>query len=393
MNELSPQNGSLVVQDLSKRFKARKSPPISALESVSFHVDPGEVLALLGPSGSGKTTTLRIIAGLETPDSGRVLIGKTDLVSTPPARREIGMTMQEPTALPHLTVRENLDLGLRFERVRSEDRHERLSRIAERLGIFGLLDRYPHELSVGQKQRVSLGRALIGRPRALLFDEPCQCLDPGRRADLREEIRRVVHWADIPAVLVTHDPYEALLVADRIGVMQSGRLTQIGSADEVYRRPTTVDNAILLSPLGLNQIEGEIWTEESSTSFRSKCGRIQTALTLRDNAPAPSQNYPVPAILALRPDEVQLAPVDASNSQRCGEVLESCPKGPFLHSRVRFGSEEWGIVEPKTSKPFEQGHAVNAGFADQGGLLFELETGALTPFVVQSTDPDDPNKN
>jgi putative spermidine/putrescine transport system ATP-binding protein len=212
---------------------------VLALDGLDLDISGGEFLALLGPSGCGKTTALRAIAGFDRPDGGRVLLGGRDITDVPANKRDMGMVFQAYSLFPNLTVAENVAFGLR---VRRRAKGEQTRRAVELLDLVGLADRgdrYPHQLSGGQQQRVALARALAVAPQVLLLDEPLSALDAQVRVQLREEIRRIQLELGITTVFVTHDQAEALSVADRVGVMRSGRLEQVASPDELYERPAT----------------------------------------------------------------------------------------------------------------------------------------------------------
>jgi iron(III) transport system ATP-binding protein len=224
---------ALRLRGLRKRYG-----DVVAVDGIDLGVEAGTTCALLGPSGCGKTTTLRLIAGLETPDEGEVAIGE-DTVSTPrrslpPERRRIGMVFQDYALFPHLDVAGNVGYGLgrRPDRVRVEA-------MLETVGLGGLGRRHPHELSGGQQQRVALARALITEPRAVLLDEPFSNLDAGLREKVRREAREILDAQGVTSVFVTHDQEEALSVADVVAVMNEGRIEQVGTPEEVYSRPAS----------------------------------------------------------------------------------------------------------------------------------------------------------
>ncbi len=223
----------LVLKAVSKRFGRTV-----AADAVDLDI-PSEFFALLGPSGSGKTTMLRIIAGLEQPDRGRVLIHDEDVTREPPYRRGIGMVFQDFLLFPHRTVAENILFPLRMQRSSAAEQQERLAWITNLVRLGGLEERYPHQLSGGQKQRVALARGLVSRPKVLLLDEPLANLDRELRREMEVEIRRFQIELGIPFVYVTHNQEEALTMADRMAVMRDGRLEQVGAKLDLYHRPRT----------------------------------------------------------------------------------------------------------------------------------------------------------
>jgi putative spermidine/putrescine transport system ATP-binding protein len=212
---------------------------VHALDGLDLHLHPGELVVLLGPSGCGKTTALRILAGLEQPDAGTVRVGGQDLTRVPANKRDMGMVFQAYSLFPHLTVLDNVAFGLKL---RGRSRSERRSRAGDMLDLVGLgtqKDRYANQLSGGQQQRVALARALAIEPAVLLLDEPLSALDAKVRVQLRDEIRRVQIDVGTTTLFVTHDQEEALAVADRVGVMNAGRLDQIATPAELYSSPAT----------------------------------------------------------------------------------------------------------------------------------------------------------
>jgi len=219
---------------ITKRFG-----DFTALDDVSLEIPDGSLTALLGPSGSGKSTLLRVIAGLEAPDAGSVEIAGADATGVPPQRRGIGFVFQHYAAFKHMTVRDNVAFGLK---IRKRGKAEIAARVGELLGIVGLdgyAERYPSQLSGGQRQRMALARALAVEPRVLLLDEPFGALDAKVRGELRAWLRRLHDEVHVTTVLVTHDQEEALEIADRIAVMDHGRIEQVGGPRDLYDRPAT----------------------------------------------------------------------------------------------------------------------------------------------------------
>jgi len=212
---------------------------VSALNGLSLTLAPGELVALLGPSGCGKTTAMRLVAGLEEASGGRVVIGGADVTNVPASKRDVGMVFQAYSLFPHMTAWQNVAFGLQMRKVGTDDRRRRAGEMLEVVGLSGFADRFAHQLSGGQQQRVALARALAIHPKILLLDEPLSALDARVRARLRDEIRRIQLEVGITTLFVTHDQEEALAVADRVGVMNKGRLEQLGPPTEVYSRPAT----------------------------------------------------------------------------------------------------------------------------------------------------------
>jgi sulfate/thiosulfate transport system ATP-binding protein len=222
----------IAVKDVNKHYG-----DFHALHDVSIDIAPGKLTALLGPSGSGKSTLLRVIAGLEVPDDGTVIIEDRDVTNVPPQRRDIGFVFQHYAAFKHMTVRDNVAFGLK---VRKRPKNEITAKVDELLGIVGLAgyqERYPSQLSGGQRQRMALARALAIEPKVLLLDEPFGALDAKVRAELRAWLRRLHEEVDVTTVLVTHDQEEAMELADRIVVLHDGRIQQVGAPREVYDNP------------------------------------------------------------------------------------------------------------------------------------------------------------
>jgi sulfate transport system ATP-binding protein len=219
----------------------------AALDNVDFTVPAGSLTALLGPSGSGKSTLLRAIAGLDTPDTGTITINGVDVTGVPPQRRGIGFVFQHYAAFKHLTVRDNVAFGLKIRKLPKSEIAEKVDNLLEVVGLAGFQTRYPNQLSGGQRQRMALARALAVDPQVLLLDEPFGALDAKVREDLRAWLRRLHDEVHVTTVLVTHDQAEALDVADRIAVLNKGRIEQIGTPAEVYDSPA---NSFVMSFLG-----------------------------------------------------------------------------------------------------------------------------------------------
>jgi sn-glycerol 3-phosphate transport system ATP-binding protein len=228
--------------------------PMRAIDDVSLTADEGSLLVLLGPSGCGKSTTLRLIAGLEQLDGGKITIGGTDVTHLTPAQRKISMVFQSYALFPHLSVAENIVFGLRVRRISRAERDARLQRVAEIVGLEKLLERKPSQLSGGQRQRVALGRAIIAEARVCLMDEPLSNLDAKLRHEMRTEIRALQQRLGITMVYVTHDQTEAMTMADRVVLMRDGRVEQNGTPEQLYNRPATAFTARFIGTPPMNLI-------------------------------------------------------------------------------------------------------------------------------------------
>ena len=226
------QTNAITVRGANKRYG-----DFVALDNIDFDVPDGSLTALLGPSGSGKSTLLRAIAGLDQPDSGTITIKGEDVTGVPPQRRGIGFVFQHYAAFKHLTVRDNVAFGLKIRKRPKAEVKEKVDNLLEIVGLAGFQTRYPNQLSGGQRQRMALARALAVDPQVLLLDEPFGALDAKVREDLRAWLRRLHDEVHVTTVLVTHDQAEALDVADRIAVLNKGRIEQVGSPTDVYDSP------------------------------------------------------------------------------------------------------------------------------------------------------------
>jgi putative spermidine/putrescine transport system ATP-binding protein len=222
------------LEDLQRRYGNA-----TALAGLTLTLAPGELVALLGPSGCGKTTALRLLAGLEEPDSGRVVVDGVDVTNVPANRRDIGMVFQAYSLFPHMTAMRNVEFGMQLHDVGPVERRKRAGDMLELVGLSAHAHKYAHQMSGGQQQRVALARALAIEPKVLLLDEPLSALDAKVRSRLRDEIRRVQLEVGTTTLFVTHDQEEALAIADRVGVMNAGRLEQLGPPTTIYSRPAT----------------------------------------------------------------------------------------------------------------------------------------------------------
>jgi multiple sugar transport system ATP-binding protein len=242
--------GALAIQNVRKSFGA-----VDILKGINIEIDAGEFLILVGPSGCGKSTLLNMIAGLDTPSSGRILIGDRDVTPLAPKDRDIAMVFQSYALYPNMNVAENIAFALEMRKVPKPERLAAVQRVAKMLQIDHLLDRKPGALSGGQRQRVAMGRALARNPKLFLFDEPLSNLDAKLRVEMRAEIKLLHHRTRTTTVYVTHDQVEAMTLGDRIAVMKDGVVQQFGSPDDIYSRPATRFVAEFIGSPAMNLIE------------------------------------------------------------------------------------------------------------------------------------------
>ncbi|MEW6200975.1 MAG: ABC transporter ATP-binding protein [bacterium] len=290
---------NLEFEQVSKSFGV-----VKVVSDFSLHVEPGELFFLLGPSGCGKTTCLRIVAGFVRADAGRILFGGRDATDLPPHRRNAGMVFQNYALFPHMTVRQNIDYGLRFRSLPQAERRSRAETVMEAVQIAELAGRYPGQLSGGQQQRVALARALIIQPDILLLDEPLSNLDARLRVELRDEIRRLHRLFRTTTLYVTHDQEEALSLADRIAVINSGSIEQVGAPQDIYHHPANTFTARFIGETNL--IRGTIKSVDSHNAALISTGCGDAAAKLRQPLPIGNSVF-----LSIRPQHVHIAQMNS----------------------------------------------------------------------------------
>ncbi|MGH3716391.1 MAG: ABC transporter ATP-binding protein [Micromonosporaceae bacterium] len=288
---------SIQVRGARKSFRPHRGDVVQALDGVDLEVADGELLVVVGPSGSGKSTLLRAVAGLETLDAGTVSVAGRDVTRLPPGRRDVALVFQDYALFPHLNVADNIGFGERARGGRRDAVSAKVAAAADSLGLGKLLRRYPRELSGGERQRVALARVLVREPKAFLLDEPLANLDADLRLRTRAELRTVQRRLGAATLYVTHDQHEALALGDRVAVIHTGRVEQVGTPDEVYARPATGYVARLLGALPMNLLPA----------------------SLAGGGPAP--------ILGVRPERLRVVAGAATGARLDGEVVAVEPGG------------------------------------------------------------------
>jgi multiple sugar transport system ATP-binding protein len=313
-----------------------------AARGLDIAIADGEFMVLVGPSGCGKSTALRMIAGLETPTAGRVLIGDQDVTALPPQDRDIAMVFQSYALYPHMSVRQNLAFGLRMRGAAPATIADRVAQAAGALGLDAVLDRKPSQLSGGQRQRVALGRAMVRDPKVFLFDEPLSNLDAKLRVETRAELARLHRRLGATIVYVTHDQEEALTLGGRVTVMRDGLVEQVGPPMEVYRRPASAFVAGFVGSPAMNLLQGEV----TDGKWRGPGGLVL-------DAPAAGARK---VTLGVRPHDVVIVASGAGDAAARVDVVE--PRGSELLVHLRLeadggGAEVRVIAPPEPLIPVE----------------------------------------
>lgn len=346
----------LSLRGLNKSFGA-----VHVVKDLSIDVAPGEFLVLLGPSGCGKTTGLRIIAGLETADSGQVVLGDADVTNTLPKYRDVAMVFQSYALYPHKTVAENIDFPLKVRGVSKQERELAVRDAAAQVHMEDLLDRYPRQLSGGQRQRVALARAIVRRPSVFLMDEPLSNLDAKLRGFMRAELKRMQHQLGVTTVYVTHDQVEAMTLAHRVAIMDRGVLQQIGTPREVYDRPANLFVAGFMGSPPMNFLRGRI----ENNRFESHGVSLPVAA---DEGPMARD-----VVMGFRAEDAGIVKPGAGLFD--ATVYAAEPTGDVTLVTLVVGEESLAVKMPRDYDiDFDKSVAVH--FPLDRGFLFDAHSGA-----------------
>ena len=349
---------SIRVEHVSKQFSHRVKGLVYAVKDVSLAVQPGELLTLLGPSGCGKTTTLRMIAGFERPDSGRVSIGEQDVTELMANQRNIGFVFQNYALFPHLTVFENVAYGLRVKHLAEAEIGTAVREVLRLVGLSGYDRQFPNQLSGGEQQRVALARAIVIRPRVLLFDEPLSNLDAKLRVHMRRELQQLQKQLSITAVYVTHDQEEAMAISDRIVVMNQGAIAQEGTAETLYRQPASEFVAQFIGRTNL--LAAQVLGVEPDGTLLDVAG-----LRLRLAERTPHAQLGRSVRLVVRPEVMGL---EGANDARglSGTVVSRMFLGEKVEYHVRVREELIQVTSYNPREVFAPGEAVTLTLPTEG---------------------------
>lgn len=338
------------------------------IDNISLSVEDKEFLVILGPSGSGKTTLLRIIAGLEKPDSGKIIIGEKDVTGLSPKERDVAMVFQNYALYPHMSVFENIALPLKVRGLRRDEIEKKVENVASLLKINTLLDKKPSQISGGEQQRVALARAIVRNPKVFLFDEPLSNLDAKLRATTRGFIKRLQKELGITTIYVTHDQLEGMTMADRIAVMNKGRLLQVDEPEKIYNYPADTFVADFIGSPPMNLIEGKIEKNEKQY-FVSGSIRFELENGLLDNKEV---------ILGIRPEDIIISESYLEGSFK-GTIYVYEPAGKIQYITVDIDGTKI-ILQADLSFKSELNKSVYIKFKEKAYHLFSRETGQRIKF-------------
>ena len=356
---------SITLEEITKYFGK-----VLAVDGLNLEIKDKEFVVLLGPSGCGKTTTLRIIAGLETPTRGKVYFDNEDVTRYPPQQRNVSMVFQNYALYPHMSVFENIAFPLIIRKLPKEEIKRRVKEVAELLRIEELLDRKPGQLSGGQQQRVALGRALVKEPDVFLLDEPLSNLDAKLRVVMRGELKKLQKKIGITTVYVTHDQVEAMTMADRVAVLNEGKLQQYSSPEDLYIKPQNIFVAGFIGSPPMNFLPCKLSQEDGQYYLESEFFKIQLKKELGEIAAKEGKSE---FILGIRPRYLNLNRKEVENSIK-GEVYVTEPLGDEQIITVKLNEEYFVKVLMSTTVRYEVGETVWLTFDQNKIHLFDKDT-------------------
>jgi multiple sugar transport system ATP-binding protein len=346
---------------------------VAAVKDLNLEIREGELLVLLGPSGCGKTTTLNMLAGLETPSSGQLFFNDRAMNNVPPEERDIAMVFQSVALYPHLNVRDNIGLALKTRRVPKQEIAERTAEVVGILDIGSLLNRRIHQLSGGQRQRVAIAKALVRRPQLFLLDEPFSSLDAALRRQMRTELVRIHREVETTMVFVTHDQEEAMAIADRIGVMRSGELIQLGPPLDIYRAPLNLWVAQFIGSHPINVIEASL-TPDGAQLLPDRSWTVALPAPMRSHLQGRSPDGKF--VVGVRPEHLSVTSADrVSDANRLqAEVYTRQILGTDILYELASNGNILRAVTP-TSQLFDIGDHVAIGFDWTDAFIFDPGSG------------------
>ncbi|NQT18904.1 MAG: ABC transporter ATP-binding protein [Planctomycetes bacterium] len=349
----------LQLQQLKKTF----ADGTEAVKGVDLSIDEGEFIVLLGPSGCGKTTTLRMVAGLEAPSDGRVIIAGQDVTRLRPAQRDVGFVFQFYALYPHMTVEQNIAFTLESTGAARRECRERVADVSRVMGLGALLRRYPRQLSGGDQQRVALARAVVRRPKVYLMDEPLGTLDADKRLEMREFIRSRQQEMKVTTIYVTHDQEEAMSLADRVVVMHEGMICQAGPPTEVYDDPASLFVARFVGSPGMNFIPGSVVADDGQRFFVPHQSQARMPLG-RDVRPGP-------VTLGVRPEYVY----PSSDGPIAGSVVMDEYQGNFRSIHIDTGFAHNLVMRAGDADARAVGESIRLSFNAEHTRFFDGNTG------------------
>jgi iron(III) transport system ATP-binding protein len=360
VEDLRQRSSGVRMVDLAKAFPSHEGlGDTVAVNHINLEIQTGEMMTLLGPSGCGKTTTLRMIAGFETPTGGEIFIGDRSVTNIPPNKRDISMVFQSYALFPHLTIFENVCYGLRVQKLSKEQLQERTRKVIELMELSGMENRFPNQLSGGQQQRVALARAVIIEPKVLLFDEPLSNLDAKLREHMRDELRSLQKRLGITSLYVTHDQSEAMAISDKVVIMKDGNIMQLGSPQEIYEFPANrfvanfIGKANFIPCVYRGRDNGSAVVSLADTLY--KVPNPGTMAGIEENEEC---------VLSVRPESVRLT------KAREGAITGTVTRAVYYGSKVEYeivigtGPVIVEIYNPQLTERFYEGDSVSIALDD-----------------------------